>query len=60
MSDNKLCLTVLALGVEQRNADALLLVRSVMGNTIIVQFVRSLLKPVDATNWWRSSGVPSS
>ena len=38
MSDKKLCLTVLALGVEQRNADALLLVRGVMGSTI-VQFV---------------------
>ena len=35
MSDNKLCLTVLAPGIERRNADALLLASGVMGSTII-------------------------
>ena len=35
MSDNKLCLTVLAPGLEQWNADALLLARGVMGSTIV-------------------------
>ena len=35
LSDNKLCLTVLAPGIELQNADALLLARGVMGSTII-------------------------
>ena len=34
LSDNKLCLTVLAPGIERRNADALLFARCVMGSTI--------------------------
>ena len=40
LSNNKLCLTVLALGIERQNADALLLARRVMGSTI-VRFVIS-------------------
>ena len=35
LSNNKLCLTVLALGIERQNADALLLARRVMGSTIV-------------------------
>ena len=35
LSDNKLCLNVLAPGIERQNADALLLARGVMGSTII-------------------------
>ena len=51
--------TELPLDIEQPNADALLLARGVMGSNI-VQFVISFLKPDDASNWKRSSGVPSS
>ena len=35
MSDNKMCLTVLAPGIEQWKAAALLLARGVMGSTIV-------------------------
>ena len=35
MSNNKLCLTVLALDIERQNADALPLARRVMGSTIV-------------------------
>ena len=35
LSNNKLCLTVLALDIERQNADALLLARRVMGSTIV-------------------------
>jgi len=36
LSDKKLCLTVLAPGIEQQNADALLLARGVMASTIVL------------------------
>ena len=40
MSNSKLCLTVLALGIERQNADALLLARRVMGSTIVRFLIR--------------------